>query len=101
MTDFAPGDVVVIRDWDDMEQEFGLNRYGSIECKCSFTEEMRRFCGERVTIKSINERRIVKFTDYPEGMIVYNFSLDMIRHESDPASSVPEVPVSDFLSLIL
>ena len=100
MTDFSPGDVVVIRDWDDMEEQFGLTESGSIDCKCTFTPEMRCFCGERLIIKSINERRVVKFVEYFGGMACFNYSTDMLRHESDPAYTIPEVPIADFLSLI-
>ena len=100
MTDFAPGDVVVIREWDDMEEQYGLNEYGSIDCRCVFTPEMQRFCGERLIIKSIDERRAVKFVDYPDCMRPYNYSTDMLRHENDPAYTTPEVPIADFLSLI-
>lgn len=100
MADYSPGEVVVIRDWEDMEQEFGLNDYGSIPCNCVFTPDMRCFCEMRVTIASVNENGVVRFIDYPQGMRSYSFSTDMIRYENATAYSVPEVPVSDFLSLI-
>lgn len=100
MADYSPGEVVVIRDWEDMELEFGLNGHGSIPCDWTFVPDMRRFCGMRVTIASINGNGVVKFIDCPRGMRGYNFSTDMIRYENAPAYSVAEVPVSDFLSLI-
>ena len=101
MDDFTPGDVVVIRDWDDMEQEFGLDGYGNVKCRCTFTTEMRRFCGQRVIIKSVNERGAVRFVDYPADVMgCYNYSTDMIRHEDESRYAIPEVPVSVFLSLI-
>lgn len=36
------GDEVTIRQWDDMESEFGLNKFGSIDVPESFTKEMKR-----------------------------------------------------------
>lgn len=49
------GDEVTIRQWDDMESEFGLNRWGSITVPESFTEEMKRYCGKTFTIARIEE----------------------------------------------
>ena len=49
------GDEVTIRQWDDMESEFGLNRFGSITVPESFTKEMKRYCGKTFTIARIEE----------------------------------------------
>lgn len=52
---FHVGDVVRIRDWDDMAREYGLRYDGFIECpKCVFNTEMRRYCGRQFTIKSFD-----------------------------------------------
>ena len=49
------GDKVTIRQWDDMESEFGLNRYGAIKTpKAYFSEPMRKYCGKTFTIVHIN-----------------------------------------------
>ena len=51
---FAPGDKVRIREWDDMEAEYGLEAYGidkSIRIPCSFIPEMRGLCGRELTVK--------------------------------------------------
>lgn len=53
MSKFKVGDKVVVRSWDDMEKEFGLNGRGNIDVRCGFTPEMRHLCGKVVTIKSI------------------------------------------------
>lgn len=45
------GDKVTIRQWDDMESEFGLNRYGAIKTpQALFTEPMKQYCGQTLTI---------------------------------------------------
>lgn len=44
------GDKVQIRDWDEMEREFGLNRNGSIACRRVFTKDMCHLCGKTHTL---------------------------------------------------
>ena len=50
--DIHIGDKLRIRQWDDMELEFGLYDTGSIKCRLSFTEDMRYLCGRPFTIKA-------------------------------------------------
>ena len=40
------GDEVTIRQWDDMESEFGLDKYGGIKVPKTFTEFMKKYCGQ-------------------------------------------------------
>ena len=44
-TDFKKGDIVRIRSWEDMENEFGVEDYGAIMCKFHFIPQMRKYCG--------------------------------------------------------
>ena len=45
------GDRVTIRQWEDMESEFGLNELGVINVPgYIFTEPMRKYCGKTLTI---------------------------------------------------
>lgn len=39
------GDKVKIRQWSDMEKEFGLDEGGDIDCRCFFAIEMKKYCG--------------------------------------------------------
>lgn len=73
---FNSGDIVEIKQWDEMVKEFG-ERNGSIPCLFSFIESMRRFCGKRYTIDKIVDRKVffVESLDL-EG---YKFSTDMIK----------------------
>lgn len=41
---------VRIRDFEDMAEEFGLDEDGDIYCYCSFTTEMREYCGKIIEI---------------------------------------------------
>lgn len=52
---FKVGDRVRIRQWDDMEREFGLDSDGDIDCRPYFTQLMRDdgLCGRTATIIDI------------------------------------------------
>lgn len=39
------GDKVKIRQWSDMEKEFGLDEDGDIDCRCFFRIKMKKYCG--------------------------------------------------------
>lgn len=60
MRQYKVGDVVQIRQWDDMAKEFGItDYYGSIRCPhYYFTKGMKKYCGKKLRIsiigKSIN-----------------------------------------------
>jgi len=80
--EFKVGDRVVIREWDDMEKEFGLNYLGGIKCKCTFTTEMKKLCGQVAQIKSFNmfDNKCVRleFENFTVNT-PYSFSTDMIK----------------------
>ncbi len=73
---FDTGDIIEIKQWDEMKKEFG-ERHGSIPCLFSFIESMRRFCGKRYTIDKIVDRKVffVESGDWQD----YKFSTDMIK----------------------
>ena len=48
------GTTVTIRQWDDMEEEFGLGIWGVIQSPgYGFPERMRGFCGTKVRISEV------------------------------------------------
>ena len=49
---FEIGDILRIRQWDDMADEFGIIG-DTIECKFGFTPAMRYLCGQKFTVKEI------------------------------------------------
>lgn len=53
--DLKIGDKVVIRQWEDMQEEFGLDESGDIKCTYGFTKEMKPLCGKTLIIYSIIE----------------------------------------------
>lgn len=50
---FRVGDVVRVRDWDEMKDEFGLDPIGDILCKFRFTTSMKRLCGNIYHISQV------------------------------------------------
>lgn len=97
--DFNVGDLVVIRDWDDMAAEFGVNRQGtpipSIPCKFTFIEGMRYLCNTEHTITRIKDNGRV-FLDPPvDG---YSISTDMIRRAD--FAEVPEIDTDSLLGIL-
>lgn len=54
MKRYKVGDIVQIRQWDDMVKEFGVNYYGAIRCNnCGFVREMKKYCGQKLRIRAI------------------------------------------------
>ena len=54
------GNIVKVRQWDDMAKEFGEFRVSldgtTINCFLTFTEEMRKHCGEEIRINKDMEK---------------------------------------------
>lgn len=48
---FNVGDNVRVREWDDMEKEFGLDQFGNIKTPVRFVSTMRKYCGKVFTVK--------------------------------------------------
>ena len=63
---FKVGDRVVVRDWDDMEKEYGASDDGYIDKGSKFVERMKRFCGCTGTITAVGD-------DLPEGRVSVEF----------------------------
>ena len=41
---------VRIKDWYELEEEFGLDEYGDIKCYCGFVKDMKQYCGKVIEI---------------------------------------------------
>lgn len=58
MKQYKVGDIVQIRQWDDMAEEFGTTIHGSIACRnWYFVKEMKKYCGKKLQIgmRSFND----------------------------------------------
>ena len=54
MSKFKVGDKVRVRQWEDMEKEFGLDCKGSINKRPYFTPAMKKYCGQTLTIDGVS-----------------------------------------------
>lgn len=50
---YKVGDKVKVREWDDMEEEFGMDEYGDIDCNFSFVKNMKEYCGKEMTVSRV------------------------------------------------
>ena len=78
---FKVGELVRIRQWDDMEKEFGLTMLGSISCQCCFTDEMKPLCGKYAEIVRLDKdgRVGLKFFNCDDLNTGWAYSTDMIE----------------------
>lgn len=99
-----PGDIVTIRTWDDMAEEYGLNRYGEIKTlHIPISQNMKRFCGLSYIVKEVyytSDRRTYSFYGFP-----YIFPICALASYSPSLQSIPSpqsIPISSisFDSLI-
>lgn len=52
---FQVGDVVRVRSWDDMKDEFGLDADGNINCRFGFTRVMQKMCGKLYHVSKVEQ----------------------------------------------
>ena len=78
---FKVGELGRIRQWDDMEKEFGLTMLGSIRCRCCFADGMKPLCGKYAEIKDLRVDGIVflRFFNCDDSVENWNYSIDMIE----------------------
>ena len=78
---FKVGELVRIRQWDDMVKEFGTKATGSVNCKCAFSDYMKPLCGKYAEIENLDKdgRVGLKFFNC-EGLYTgWGYSTDMIE----------------------
>lgn len=88
LEDIHVGDILRIRDWDDMEAEFGLDVYGNIKCPfLHFDVDMKYLCGKFITVADVTcdgylySKEKYELPDYWENSADYSWSLlsDMVE----------------------
>lgn len=47
------GELVRVRLWDDMKNEFGTDYDGDINCRICFSSGMRKFCGREFIVTDV------------------------------------------------
>lgn len=102
--DPQPGDIVTIRTWDDMAEEYGLNESGGIKTPfLTILEGMKQFCGHSYIVKEVyntSDRRMYSFYGFH-----YIFPICALASYSPSLQSIPipqSIPISSisFDSLI-
>lgn len=78
---FKVGELVRIRQWDDMVKEFGTSARGSVNCKCYFTVAMKPLCGKYEEIKDLRVDDIVflNFFNCEKEEKSWSYSTDMLE----------------------
>ena len=83
------GDKVTIRQWEDMESEFGLSELGNIKVPKIFTETMKKYCGQTLPIIHVCRYVPPEFDSYYlDGSSNIFFSSPMFE-QSKPQSIPP------------
>lgn len=91
---FNAGDLVRIRDYEDMALEFGVGSAGNVRCRCGFTREMRLLCGVQFVITEIEDDVYVSGCDTH-----WTISTDMIELVL-PDSEVADEDVDGFVGIL-
>lgn len=84
---FNVGDRVVVRDWNDMIEEYGTTEGGTIHCRFGFTDTMRHLCGRTATVTDANKGCIEVDFDDKSGDTIWSYSSDMFNPTDIPAQS--------------
>lgn len=50
---YKAGDIVRVRDWDDMEKQYGLDDGGNIHIYPYFTKDMKQYCGKDYKVSTV------------------------------------------------
>lgn len=103
MPNFKPGDRVRVREWDDMEKEFGLTNNGNIRVNGIFLQTMSYLCGQTATVQSIygcgNQRFTLLWDTPDEKRTQWIFSEDMFEF-ADTELTIDEVSDLEFTSIL-
>ena len=96
MSKFNVGDRVVIREWDDMAEEYGLTPSSDINCRYIFAKGMRYLCGREFTIKAIDYKLNEGYVEFEENND-WNYHIDMIRPAYHKDLNIPSSDLIDNL----
>lgn len=88
---FKVGDIVLVREWEDMENEFGVDSSGDIPTDrysdgdvyyMNFVPDMRQFCGRECRIEQIDAGGWYRLNLGDEGYY-YHFSDAMLNQAAE------------------
>lgn len=81
--EFKVGDRVRIRQWEDMEKEFGTDSDGDIRVCARFVKRMSHLCGREAIISEIYGQGVKLDFDNKTGDIDWGYTTDMIEKVED------------------
>ena len=81
--EFKVGDRVRIRQWEDLEKEFGTDSDGDIRVRANFVKGMRHLCGRTAIITEIYGQGVKLDFDNKTGDIDWGYTTDMIEKVED------------------
>ena len=91
------GDKVTIRQWDDMAAEFGLDEYGGIKVPKTFTEFMKKYCGQTLSIVHVRRYAPQFFDSYILDDSSVIFSSPMFEQSYPTVVCAPTLTFDDLL----
>ena len=63
MAKFRVGDLVTIREWDDMAQEYGVADNGTIKVGMGFPASAKALCGKVAYISDLSDGLLLSFVE--------------------------------------
>ena len=106
---FKPGDRVVIRDWDDMANEYGVETFDGFQsinittASCYFTEGMLDLCGTSHIVTQIYQRRRsfgIRISGNDDWTFVEEMFLFPDEYEMQ-SDSLPEVSAAALMEILM
>lgn len=81
MAKFKVGELVRIRQWDEMEKEFGIDADGDIKIDVGFVSSMKPLCGKNAEIVSLEKdgRVDLNLFNCDKSTQKWQYSTDMIE----------------------
>ena len=96
---FKVGDRVVVRDWDDMVKEYGVNSLGRIAKDSLFVDGMKHLCGRTATVTRVADglgfKKVEVDFDDKSGITSWTFNPWMFN-PTDVQASEKEKPEAEF-----
>ena len=102
--EIRPGDHVIVRDWEDMEEEYDTDSFGDIDLgPVSFVRPMMNLCGGEFIIDEVDEESqeltLIPVDDsFTREDLDWIFVPEMLRHV-EPAIEI-DVNTNDFFALL-
>ncbi len=104
---FKVGDRVVVRDWDDMVAEYGVDKWGNIAKDSMFVSGMKHLCGRTATVTRVEDgfsfKKVSVDFDDKSGCTTWTFNPWMFNPTDAPApeKGKPEskFEVGDYVTL--